>query len=281
MTIEKWENVIRLIREGNIPVYDFAETAARTLSAMTRYGTVARRKPPTYKTYRHDKKTAKAIIKKHTGKGKFIGQDDVFRLLDCYGIPAVKTVGVKKETELGRAAKKIGFPLVLKVDAEAVVHKMDVGGVALGIKNEKALTAAFNKMAKKFAKEKPAFILQEFATGGREVIMGIKGNEGLAPTMMFGLGGIFVEAMKDVRFKLAPLSTADALDMIRSIKAFPILEGTRGEKAADIDKLAEILVRLAQLGSDFPEIEEMDLNPVLAFDKGKGASVVDARIKVR
>lgn len=281
MTIEKWENVIRLIREGNIPVYDFAETAARTLSAMTRYGKIAARKAPTYKMYKHDKKTAKAIVKKYKGRGKFIPQDDVFELLDCYGIPAVKTVGIKKETELKKAAEKVGFPLVLKVDAEAVVHKMDVGGVVLGIKNEKALLTAFNKMAKKFAKEKPAFILQEYATGGREVIMGVKGNEGLTPTLMFGLGGIFVETMKDVCFKLAPLSTDDALDMIRFIKGFPILEGTRGEKVADIDKLVEALVKLSQLGSDFLEIEEMDLNPVLAFDKGKGASVVDARIKIR
>ena len=280
MTIEKWEKVIRLIREGGIPVYDFAETAARSLSAMTEYGKVMRREAPIYKKYKHDKTAAKAIVKKHKGKGKFIPQDDVFAILASYGIPAARTVKIKKEGELKKASKKVGFPLVLKVDAEAIVHKMDVGGVALNIKSERSLLTTYNRMAKKFAKEKPGFILQEYLASGKEVIMGVKGNEGLAPTLMFGLGGIFVETMKDVNFRLAPLSREDALDMIRSIKGYPILEGMRGEKAVDIDKLIEILVRLSQLGSDFPEIAEMDLNPVLAFNKGKGAAVVDARIKI-
>ena len=281
MTIEKWENVIRLIRGGGVPVYDFAETASRTLSAMTRYGKITTRKAPTYKKYKSDKTKAKAIIKKHKGKGKFIPQDDVFDILGCYGIPAVKTVRIKKESELANAAKRVGFPLVLKVDAEEIVHKSDVGGVVLDIKNEKALKTAFTKMAAKFKKEKPAFILQEFRKGGKEVIVGIMGNEGLAPTMMFGLGGVFVETMKDVTFRLAPLSVEDAHSMINAIKGYPVLEGVRGEKAVDTGKLAEILIRLSQLGSDFHEIAEMDINPVLAFAKGKGAVVVDARIKIR
>ena len=280
MTIEKWANVVRIVREGGIPVYDYAETAARVLSAMTEYGKYIQRKPPTHKKYKTDTRKAGAIAKKYRGKGRFLPSDDVFDLLACYGIPAAKTVRIKKKTELKAAAKKVGFPLVLKVDAESVLHKSDAGGVVLDIKTEKALAAAYDKMAKKFAKAKPAFVLQEYMTGGREVIMGIKGNEGLAPTMMFGLGGVFVEVMKDVTFRLAPLSEEDAVGMIRSIKGYPLLEGVRGEKGVDIAKLSEILIRLSMLGADFPEIEEMDVNPVLAFPKGKGASVVDARIKI-
>lgn len=280
MTIEKWAEVVRIIREGGIPVYDFAETAARVLAAMTEYGKVTVRKAPTMKRYDRDMKRAGTIIEKHRGKGRFIPQDDVFSLLDAYGIPAAKTVRVKKEAELKKASEEVGFPLVLKVDAESIVHKSDVGGVALDLKTEKALLAAHKRMAKKFAEAKPDFILQKYMQGGREVIMGIKGNEGVAPVLMFGLGGVFVETMKDVQFRLAPLSEEDALDMIRSIKGYPILEGVRGEKAADISKLAEILIRLSQLASDFPEIDEMDINPILSFEKGKGATVVDARIKV-
>jgi len=152
--------------------------------------------------------------------------------------------------------------------------------INFNIKSEKALQSAYRKMYKKFEKVKPGFILQEFLQGGKEVIVGVKGNEGLPPTLMFGLGGVFVETMKDVTFKLAPLSKEDALEMIQSIKGYPMLAGVRGEKPVDIDGLAEILVRLSQLGSDFPEIGEMDLNPVFAFVKGKGAVVVDARMKV-
>jgi acyl-CoA synthetase (NDP forming) len=281
MTIEKWAEVIRIIREGGIPVYDFAETAARVLAAMTEYGRVAKREAPTLKQYKRDGEKAGTIVKKHRGKGRYIPQDDVFTILDTYGIPSAKTVRVRTQGELKEASEKVGFPLVLKVDAEGVIHKSDVGGVALGIKSERALLAAYAKMAKKFAEHKPTFILQEYLKGGREVIMGIKGNEDLAPMLMFGLGGVFVETLKDIEFRLAPLSEEDAFDMIRSIKGHPILEGVRGEKPADIAKLAEILIRLSQLGSDFPEIDEMDINPILAFQKGKGAAVVDARIKIR
>jgi acyl-CoA synthetase (NDP forming) len=280
MTIEKWAEVVRIIREGGIPVYDFAETAARVLSAMTGYGKFIKRKAPTYKRYKHDKKAARAIIGKHRGKGRFIPSDDVFAILKCFGIRAAKTVRIKKEGELKRASKRVGFPMVLKVDAESILHKSDVGGVALGIKSERALLSAYTRMARKFAKAEPAFILQEYLAGGKEVIMGIKGGEGSAPMLMFGLGGVFVETMKDVQFRLAPLSAEDALDMILSIRGYPILEGVRGDKSVDMDKLAETLMRLSQLGSAFPEIAEMDINPVLVFEKGGGAAVVDARIRI-
>jgi acyl-CoA synthetase (NDP forming) len=136
-------------------------------------------------------------------------------------------------------------------------------------------------MSDRFKQYQPAFIVQEFLSAGKEVIMGAKGNDGLPPTMMFGLGGIFVEVLKDVQFRLAPLAKSDADDMIRSIKGAAILEGTRGDQPVDFDKLSDILVRLAQLGTDFPDIDEMDLNPVFAFEAGKGAVVVDARLKMR
>ena len=280
ITIEKWAEVIRLIRESGIPVYDFAETAAKVLSAMSEYGKVIQRKAPTYKKYEVNKKKAESIIKRHKGKEKFLPQDDVFGILQSYGIPTVDTLRVKKESELESAAAKIGYPLVLKVDAESIIHKTEVGGVVLNLRDKAALMASFKKISKKFAKEKPSFILQKYLEGGKEVIVGAKGNEGLGATIMFGLGGVFVETLKDVQFRLAPLSKEDAQQMIHGIKGYPILEGARGEKPADINKLAEILLRLSQLTSDFPEIDEMDLNPVVALEKGKGAIVVDARLKI-
>ncbi|MFB0564157.1 MAG: acetate--CoA ligase family protein [Candidatus Aminicenantaceae bacterium] len=281
MTIEKWAEVIRLIRESGIPVYDFAETAARALSAMTEYGKFIQRKAPVYKRYPVDQSKAGAIMNRHKGKEKFLPQDDVFEILRCYGIPAAATVRLAKKGELESAALKIGYPVVLKVDSEAIIHKTEVGGVSLNLKGKAELLAAYEKMAKKFVKEKPGFILQKYLESGKEVIMGAKANEGLGPTLMFGLGGVFVETLKDVQFRLAHLSEEDALEMIRSIKGYPILQGARGEKAADIKKLTEILIRLSQLTSDFSEIDELDLNPVFALEKGKGAVVVDARIKIK
>ena len=279
ITIEKWQEVIRLIRESGIPVYDYAETAARVLSAMTEYGKIRTREKPSYKSYRPDKAKVAQILKRHKSKGGFLPQKDVFAVCSAYGIPVGKTAIFKKKEDMLKMAKKIGYPLALKVDAADVVHKTEAGGVILDIKDEKELQAAFGKMSRKFAAAKPAYVLQEYLEGGKEVIMGIKRNEGVQPTIMFGLGGVFVETLKDVQFRLAPLSTEDASEMIRSIKGFAILAGTRGQKPVDIDKLADILQRLSRLASDFPDIDEMDLNPVLAFGKNLGAVVVDARLK--
>jgi acyl-CoA synthetase (NDP forming) len=280
ITIEKWAEVIRIIRESGIPVYDFAETAARVLSSMTAYGKIVQRKAPLYKEYDVNKTGAEKIFSHHRGKEKFLPQDDVFKILRCYGIPTVRSMRIKKKAELDSAASRIKYPLVLKVDAEEIIHKTEVGGVSLNLKDKASLQAAFIMMAEKFENEKPAFILQEYFKGGKEVIMGAKKNEGIQPTLMFGLGGIFVETIKDVQFRLAPLSRGDTFEMIHSIKGHSILEGVRGEKGVDIDALAEILIRLSQLVSDFPEIGEMDLNPVFAFEKGKGAKVVDARLRI-
>lgn len=281
MTIEKWQEVIRLIRESGIPVYDFAETAARALSAMTEYGKIILKKAPTYKEHEVDKKKAESVISRHKGRGKFIPQDDAFDILRSYGIPAVKTLRAENESELEKAALKVGYPLVLKVDSEKIIHKTEAGGVSVNLNDKAELIASYKQMAKRFEKEKPGFILQQHLGGGKEVIIGAKANDGLKPTIIFGLGGIFVEVLKDVQSRLAPLSEEEAAEMIRSIKGRQILEGARGEKPVDEEKLTEILVRLSQLVSDFAEIEEMDLNPVFAFEKGKGALVVDARLKIR
>jgi acyl-CoA synthetase (NDP forming) len=280
ITIEKWQEVIRIIRESGIPVYDYAETAARVLSSMTSYGKVVMRKPPKYRKFKINKAKPESIFKRHKGKDIFLSQKDVFEILESYGIPVVKTLSCRNKGEVAKAAQKIGYPLVLKIDSEKIIHKTESGGVVLDIKDEKALEAAFKKLARKFAKAKPAYILQEYLAAGREVIMGSKRNEGLESTIMFGLGGIFVETLKDVQFRLAPITPEDALTMIESIKGFPVLAGTRGERPSDIENLVEILLRLSQLSSDFPEIGEMDLNPVFAFEKGKGAAVVDARLKI-
>ncbi len=280
ITIEKWQEVILLIRKSGIPVYDYAETAARVLSAMTGYGKISQKKEPSYKQFRPQKTKSAAILSRHKAKGRFLPQMDVFEILRSYGIPLVKTVSFKKRGDLEKAVKKIGYPLVLKADSEKIVHKTESGAVALDITDEKSLKLVFNKMARKFDKFSPSYILQEYIGTGKEVIMGIKRNQGLPPTVMFGLGGIFVEALRDVKFRLAPLSQEDALEMIRSIKGYPLLAGTRGQKPVDVDRLADILLRLSQLALDFSEIDEMDLNPVFALEEGQGAVVVDARLKV-
>jgi acyl-CoA synthetase (NDP forming) len=278
---EKFGEVIRIIRQSGVPVFDFPESASKALAAMIKYGHILQREAPEYREYDRDRKKAEAIVAHHRGSGKFLPQADVFELLNCYGVPTVKTVRVENKEQLLKAAQNLAYPLVLKVDAEEVVHKSDAGGVRLDLEDEKSLLAALDEMAGKFAKYNPAFIVQEQLTTGKEVIIGSKGNDGVAPMIMFGLGGVFVETLKDVQFRLAPLSRQDAAGMISSIKGYPLLQGVRGESPADIDKLAEVLIRVGQLADDFREIDEMDLNPIFAFEKGKGVAVADARLKIR
>lgn len=279
ITIEKWAEVIRLIRESGIPVYDYAESAARVLGAMTQYGKLLQRDAEPPVRFPVEKSTAEKIFERNKGKKGFLRQDEAFSLLESYGLRTVTTVRVETEGDLEKAAAKIAFPVVLKVDSEEIIHKTEAGGVALNLKNKVELLAAFAAMAKKFAPQKPGFILQAQAEAGLEMILGLKGNPGLTPTMMFGLGGIFTETLRDVRFRLTPLSRPSALEMIRSIQSHPLLEGARGQSPRDIEALAEMMMRLSQLGTDFPGIDELDLNPVLVYEKGKGAIVVDARIK--
>jgi acyl-CoA synthetase (NDP forming) len=281
ITIEKWQRVIDIIRDSGVPVYDYAETAAKVLSAMTRYGAIAGKEAPVYETLDVDREGAAGILDRYKGKDIFLPQPEVFDLLRFYGIPTVETIKIKDSAELENAVQKTGFPVVLKVDSEAVVHKSDVGGVALGLKDMDMLQTAFEGMAKKFQAHRPQFVLQKYIDSGKEVIIGAKGNAGMSPLVMFGLGGIFVETLKDVQFRLSPLSKKDALEMIQAIKGYPILEGTRGEKGSDIDRLAEILNRFSRLVSDFPDIDEFDLNPIFVFPAGMGAAVLDARLKTR
>ena len=281
ITIEKWQRVIDIIRDSGVPVYDYAETAAKVLSAMTRYGANVGKETPVYESIGVDRAGAAGIIDRYKGKDIFLPQPEVFDLLRFYGIPTVETVKIKDRAELENAVQKIDFPVVLKVDSETVVHKSDAGGVALGLKDMDALQAAFEEMAKKFQAHQPQFVLQKYLDSGKEVIIGAKGNEGISPLVMFGLGGIFVETLKDVQFRQSPLTKKEALEMIQAIKGYPILEGTRGEKGADIDRLVEILIRFSRLISDFPDIDEFDLNPIFVFPAGLGAAVVDARLKTK
>lgn len=279
ITIEKWREVIRLIRESGVPVYDFAEAAAKSLSAMTRYGAFLRKETPAYEKCVCDKEKAGRILGNYSGKDMFLSQSDVFDILDSYGIPCVKSIKITEKTELEPAAEKIGFPVVLKVDAEEIVHKTESGGVQLDIRDRAALLVAFEEMSEKFKSYNPNYILQKYEKTGKEVIIGAQGQTDIESLILFGLGGVFVETLKDVQFRLAPLTKEQAGEMMSSIKGYPILQGTRGEKGVDFDALVNILIRFSQLVQDFPEIDEFDLNPVMALESG--AVVVDARIKIK
>ncbi len=280
MTIEKWAGLIRSLRESGIPVYEFAEDAARTLAAMARYGEARSRPVEPLPDLAVDRTCAEAILGRYEGSGHYLAQTDAFALLRSYGIPVPRIASVESVDDLADAAGLVGFPCVLKVDSKDVVHKADQGGVTLGIRNIASLRAAFEAMRRRFPGASVPCVVQEQKAPGREVIIGQAAYPGLGSLVMFGLGGIFVEVMKDVVFSLAPLSRGEARAMITDIKGRKILEGVRGESPADLPALEDVLCRVSRLAADFPNIAEMDLNPVLAYQAGAGVCAVDARIRV-
>lgn len=278
-TIAKWAGLIRQMRESGVPVYEFAEDGARALAAMSRYAELRDRGTEAPPEVAVDRPAAEAIIGRYRGKGTYLPQAEAFALLSAYGIPTARVVSLAGPEDLAVAAAAVGFPCVLKADFPDLVHKSDAGGVALGLENLEQASRAFAAMSERFAGQKGTFILQEQKPPGREVIVGGTASPGLGQLLMFGLGGIFVEVMKDVVVALAPLSRPQAREAVQAIKGYPVLQGIRGP-AVDLTAVEELLVRASRLLADFPAIVEMDLNPVFLYPTGTAPAAVDVRIRV-
>ncbi len=278
-TIDKWGGLIRKLRESGIPVYEFAEDGARALAAGARYGEYRDRKVEPPPELHLDRATAKGIVERTKGRGAYLTQVDAFTLLAAYGIPIPKVAAIRGPDDLQTAAARVGFPCVLKVDSPEIVHKSEAGGVVLDLRDESALRQAFQTMRERFAADVPCVLLEQ-KRPGRELIVGASASPGLGTLVMFGLGGLFVEVMKDVVFGLSPLSRPEARQMMRAIKAYPVLEGVRGETGVDLAAVEELLLRASRLVADFPQITEMDLNPIFAYPAGTPSVAVDVRVKI-
>ncbi len=275
----QWTETINILKNAGVPYYSFPETAARALVAMTRYNDLKVREIGDITAFDDvDKEKATGILQNAKNAGReFLSAEDVNNLLASYNIPVAKWRIAENCGEAVKAAREIGFPAVVKLDAESVVHKSDVGGIALNL-TEDDFQSAVEDMEKKFATENPRFFVQEFLSGGKETIIGAKAEPGLGHLILFGIGGIFVEILEDVAFGVTPITQFEAKEMLSSIKSHQLLTGFRGEKGVNQEKLVEILQRVSQLVTDLPIIQEMDLNPVIAYEDK--ASVVDARIKI-
>jgi acetate---CoA ligase (ADP-forming) len=273
----QWIETTKIMKHGGIPCYDFPEMAAKALAALTRFGEIRRRKTGSVKTFDDVNKSFVENLFSQA-KREILSAEDVYNILDAYRIPVADWEIVDDVEDAVNAASKIGFPVVLKADAESIVHKSDVGGVAVNLKDEKEFSTALNEMKEKFKSSDLKFLVQKFLPGGRELIIGAKAEPGLGHLLMFGIGGIFVEVMKDVVFKIAPVTDLETGEMLSSIKAAKLLTGVRGRKGIAMDAVAEIIQRISQLITDFPQIQEMDLNPLIAYEDKVYA--VDARIKI-
>ena len=205
------------------------------------------------------------------------------QILEEAGVPIATAHLAETAEEALKAAKGFGYPVVLKVVSPDVTHKSDVGGVRLGLDSPEAVTAAFAEIVEAVKKHQPdarieGVAVQTMARPGIEVIIGMSKDPQFGPVLMFGLGGILVEVLKDVAFRIVPLEPRDARQMVREIKGFPVLQGFRGQEPADLEALEQIILKVSAFVEAHPEIEELDLNPVFAYKDG--AIAVDARIVV-
>ncbi|MDY6865074.1 MAG: acetate--CoA ligase family protein [Halobacteriota archaeon] len=210
---------------------------------------------------------------------KFLMEHESKKMLEDAGIATTGCEVAKSQDEAVEMAKKIGFPVVLKVLSPDIIHKSDVGGVKLGLASEGEVKSGYDELitnAKKVSENITGIGVQRMADPGVEIIVGMTKDPQFGPALMFGLGGVFVEILKDVSFRIVPIEARDADEMIREIKGFPMLEGYRGSPPADLSKIQGLLLSMSKFVSDHPEIDEIDLNPVFAYPDS--VLVADARV---
>ncbi|MCL5991130.1 MAG: acetate--CoA ligase family protein [Bacteroidetes bacterium] len=276
----QWTETTKILKDGGIPCYDFPGTAAKALVALCRYDALRSREKGQIKYFEDcSKREVENIITNVKDSGRnILSAQEVYNILDAYKIPSA---GWKIASDIAgavSAAEEIGFPVVIKADSPEVIHKSDVGGVAVNLKNADEVKSKAGEMKNKFSVKELNFFIQKYHSGGKELIIGAKQEAGLGHLLMFGMGGIYVEILKDVSFELAPVTTVEAMELLSSIKMAKLLKGFRGEKGVYIDGAVEIIERLSQLVTENPSIKELDLNPLLAFEDR--IIVVDARISI-
>jgi len=276
----QWTETVKILQEGGVPCFSLPGVAARALTALVRYNKIRSREVTEVTTFADvDKAKGKDIIGKAKETGRnILSATEVYDILAAYKIPVANWRIAGNVEEAEKAALEIGFPVVIKADSKTIIHKSDMGGVAVNLKDGDAVKSVVMEMEKKLAADDLKFFVQKHMPDGLEVILGAKAEEGLGHLIMFGMGGIYVEVLKDVIFDITPVSATEARDMISSIKMAPLLEGVRGEKGVDQKALVEIIQRLSQLVTDLDDIKEMDLNPVIAYEDS--VFVVDARISI-
>jgi len=280
------KEAVEFLAEKGIPNFSIPEEAIDTLKVMVNYSSRGSEKNSDIDNFDVNKDSVKEIFEKCRIEDRLkLGEMEARGVLKAYGIN-LPVVGLARDkNEAKEISRRIGYPLVLKIDSPSILHKTDVGGVIVNIKNEKELEKSYDDILFNIMKYMPdanirGVLVQEFVESKKEIIIGVNEDKQFGHVIMFGLGGIYVETLKDVSFRIAPVSRQSAAEMIREIRTIKILEGVRGESPSDIDSIVEIILKVSQLVTDFPEIVEMDINPLFVKKKGEGSLAGDARIRI-
>lgn len=273
--------------EVTVPFFMYAEEAVDALARLDQQRQWVARPAGTVQSFAVDKKAVQDIFKAVLTEDRVqLTTRESMDALAAYGIRVCGSGFARSEEQAVAIANRIGYPVAMKMTSKTTSHKTDVGGVRVNIQSEKALRAEYADLIAKLTEKElidglEGVIIQEMVRSNREMVCGIATDPQYGPMMMFGLGGIFIEVMKDVTFRLAPLTDEDRKEMVRSIKSYPLLTGARGTTPANIGQIEETLGRLSQLVTDFPFVDELDINPLMISEKNGEAIAVDGRIKIR
>jgi acetyl coenzyme A synthetase (ADP forming)-like protein len=280
-TVEPGVDTLNRYRVPNYPV---PERAVATMAAMMAYRHWRERPPLELESFDVDRERVRSIFKRVRAEGRLmIGAFEGREIMEACGIPTPKTFLARGPEEAMRFADQIGLPVAVKIASPDILHKTDVGGVLLNITSLAGVRDAFELIMYRASRYVPdaelwGCLVQEMIVGGQEVVTGMAQDPHFGPLMMFGLGGIYVEALRDVAFRVAPLDRRIARELVDGIRGRDLLHGLRGKRPSDLEALLEALLRLSQLVTDFPEITEFDINPLVVFEEKRGVSGIDMRL---
>jgi acetyl coenzyme A synthetase (ADP forming)-like protein len=279
---------VEILRAGNVPHYAFPEDAMRAMAARCRFAEWARTPLRDFQAFDVDRDTVSRIFTDERNAGRYqLIELRALEVLRAYGIPTPPFKLAQTADQAVAAAAEMGFPVVLKIVSPQVLHKTEVGGVKVNLADENEVRQGFEQITESVKSKVGAdadlwgVLVQKMLPESKEVILGVTRDQKFGPLIMFGLGGIYTEALRDVSFRLAPLRPNVADEMIRGIRSYRLLEGVRGEKRSDLAAVRDALLRLSQLVTDWPEIQELDINPLMVFPQGDGAAAADGRIILR
>ncbi len=281
---EQVEGAAKHLKENGIPCFDFPEKAIRTSDAIYRYQRYLKLPAEKSSSYLVDKKRVDTIFKAaRADNRKVLLPPEAADVARAYGIPAPPCVLAEKAEDAVKHAAEMGYPVVMKIVSPDILHKTDIGGVVLNINTPDMVRKAFAEIMEKSRKAHPeakiyGVSVDKMVPKGREMIIGMSRDPQFGPMVMFGLGGIYVNFLKDVAFRIAPMSPRDAEGIVKDTKSHTLLKGIRGEPPADIKALQETILRVSQLVSAYPEIAEMDINPILVYKEGEGCQALDVKI---
>ena len=280
----KMQAGINILEQYDVPNYPFPERAALAFKAMSQYREIRARPEAEFAQFDVDREATRDVIEKVRSEGRVsIGDAEARTILKAYGLRIPKSEIAESPEQAVEIAREIGYPAVLKIASPDILHKTDVGGVRVGLESRQEVIDAYELMvyrARRYLPEARIWgcMVQEMVQEGLEVLVGMNRDPQFGALVTFGLGGIYVETLKDVTFRLAPFSKQEAWEMLGEIRASALLDGVRGEPEVDKEAIVDTLLRMGQLVQDFPEIVELDINPLVVFPRGQGATAIDMRL---